>query len=380
MDFSWNEQDRELRAALIAFCRTQLPLGDVARRDQDAEFSSKAWRLCGEQGLLGMHVPEQLGGLGLSALTGAYLMEAFGYGCEDRGLAFSVAAHLYACMHPIQEFGTPAQRSRFLPRLASGAAVGCHAMTEPEAGSDVFSMKTRAVLRGDVYVLDGVKCFVTNGPVGDVFLVHAVTDPRKKFFSLSTFLVDRDTPGLTVGRPHQKLGLRTSPLGDLYFDACEVPVENRLGLEGQGGVIFTSAMARERTCLIAIYVGAMQRQLEESIAYARERKQFGQHIGSFQAVSHKLVDMKVRHQAAQLLLYKSAWELTRGEEDPDAGVAKLFISEAAVQSGLDAIQLRGAFGVLSGSAERFLRDAIPSRVFSGTSEIQRNNLASALGI
>ncbi|MEZ4361189.1 MAG: acyl-CoA dehydrogenase family protein [Kofleriaceae bacterium] len=381
MDFSWNQEELELRDATVAFCRRRLGASDFSQRERRSEFSRSEWRLCGEQGLLGVTIPDEYGGMGQSPLVGTLVMEAFGYGSEDLGLAFSVAAHVFACAVPIVEFGTEEQKRCWLPRLTSGEVIAAHSITEPEAGSDIFAMKTRAERAGDHYVLNGTKCFATNAPAAGLFLIHAVTDPRKRFFGLDAFLVEASTPGLVIGEPYEKVGLRTSPIGDLYLNDCVVPASARLGGEGAGAPIFTVSMTWERTCLFAIYVGAMQRQLEAAIAHARERKQFGQAIGTFQAVAHRLVDMKVRLEAARLLLYKSAWNLTRGDDEPiDAFIAKLFVSEAAVQSALDAIQVFGGSGVVQGRIERYLRDAIPARVFSGTSEIQRNNIARALGL
>ena len=381
MDFEWAKEQRELYEAIVGFARKKLNLGDAEARDARSEFSREAWRLCAEQGLLGVNVEERFGGTGVDPLTGVYLMEALGYAADDLGLAFSLAAHVYACTVPIQKFGTPAQKEAWLPKLVSGEWIACHSITEADAGSDIFAMSMTATKIGEEYLLSGSKCFATNAPVADVFLVHAVTDASKGFFGLTAFLVERGTPGLTVGNAQSKIGLRTSPFGDLFFDECRVPIANRVGSEGAGAPVFTASMTWERTCLFAIYVGSMQRQLEEAIAYAKGREQFGQPIGKFQAVSHRIVDMKLRLEAARLLLYKSAWKIAKGKEDRvDAGLAKLFISEAAVQSGLDIIQIHGGAGVLSGRIERYLRDAVPCRLFSGTNDIQRNNLAKALGL
>ena len=381
MDFAFTPDELALRDHVIAFCRKHLRREEVERRDAAGEFGAEAWRLLAGQGVLGANIDEAFGGAGLGVRAGVLVMEALGYACEDLGLAFSIAAHVYACALAIQKFGSAEQKQAYLPRLASGEWIAAHSITEPEAGSDVFAQKTRAVLRGDDYVLDGGKCFTTNAPVAGLFLVQAVTAPGRGFFGLSAFLVEAGTKGLRVGRPHEKIGLRTSPTADIYFDECVVPASARLGPESAGAPIFTYSMAWERTCLFAIYVGAMARQVEDTIAFAKQRRQFGQPIGKFQAVSHRIVDMKVRLEAARLLLHRAAWKLSNGIEDPlDAAMAKLFVSEAAVQTGLDAIQLRGGMGVVTGPAERFLRDAIPSRVFSGTSEIQKNNIARALGL
>lgn len=381
MDFAFSEEQRELRDAIRVFCKKELANLDTERRDHDHEFSRDAWDLCAQAGLMGICTSPEYGGTSRDALTAALLMETLGAHCDDVGLAFSLAAHVFACTKPIGKFGTEAQKDAWLPRLTSGEVIATHGITEPEAGSDIFSMKTEATRDGDAYVIQGSKCFSTNAPVADVFLVNAVTDRSKGFFGLSAFIVEASNPGLTVGKPYQKVGLRTSPIGDVYFEECRVPASSRLAAEGMGASVFMHSMTWERTCLFGIYVGAMQRQLDQVIAYAKERKQFNQPIAKFQGVSHKIADMKIRLEASRLLMYKSAWNLSRGRDDAtDASIAKVFISEAAVQSGLDALQMHGGFGVMSGQIERYLRDALPSRVFSGTSEIQKNNITRALGL
>jgi alkylation response protein AidB-like acyl-CoA dehydrogenase len=194
-------------------------------------------------------------------------------------------------------------------------------------------------------------------------------------------LIEAGTPGVRVGQPYDKIGLRGSPTADVYLDACQVPLENRLGAEGSGAALFTDSMNWERTCLFAAFLGAMQCQLDRTVSYARERSQFGAPIGTFQAVSHKLVEMRMRVDTARLLLYRAAWGLERDPLDTVApAMAKIAVSEGAVQVGLDAIQVHGGLGVLTGPIERLLRDALPSRIFSGTSEIQRNNIARAMGL
>ncbi|MFB7657283.1 MULTISPECIES: L-prolyl-[peptidyl-carrier protein] dehydrogenase [unclassified Streptomyces] len=378
MNFDFDAETEEMRDMVVRFARREL---DSAGRFADAADFRRRWRLAGEQGLVGTVVPVEYGGSGLDAVAAAATMEALGYGCADTGFAFSVAAHLFAAVMPIVEFGTGKQRNEWLPALSSGERIAAHAITEADAGSDALRLRTRARRVDGGHVLSGTKCFITNAPVADVFVVQAATDPEGGFFGLTTFLVDASTEGLTVGRPHDKVGLRGSPTADVHFDDCVVPAGAVLGEEGSGATIFSSSMKWERTCLFAAYLGAMRRVLESTVDHAREREQFGAPIGGFQAVSHRIVDMLGRYEAARLLLYRAARALADGTADEiGPALAKIAVSEAAVQLGLDAVQLRGAMGVMDGTAETLLRDALPARIFSGTNEIQKNNIARALGL
>jgi alkylation response protein AidB-like acyl-CoA dehydrogenase len=378
MNFEWSDEQQELRKAVIELCRSRLP----PVRDGGPEvFSREAWLLCAKHGVLGIAAPARYGGLDKDALTAALVTEALGYAYADLGLVFAMAAHVYACIVPIVTFGDDAQRERWLPRLISGDAIAAHATTEPNAGSDVFRMSTTAERRGDQYALNGIKCFTTNAPVADLLIVQAVTDRTKGYFGLSTFVVEKNTPGLKLGKPYDKIGLRSAPMSDVYLDDCIVPASHRIGPEGAGGSVFLHSMTWERTCLLAAYVGGMERVLERTIRHAKERNQFGQPIARFQGVSHPIVDMKMRLETARLLTYRAAWDIGRGVQDDMApSLAKLAVSEAAVASGLDAIAVHGAIGTLSGELERFVRDAIPARIFSGTSEIQKNTIARSLGL
>lgn len=382
MNFELDPDVEEMRAMVIGFARRELARRrDAAQTTFDVADFRRRWRLAGEQDLVGGTVPGAYGGSGLDAVTASAVMEALGYGSEDTGFAFSVGAHLFASLMPMVEFGTEEQKRAWLPALCSGERIAAHAITEPEAGSDALSLRTRAERKGDEYVLRGGKCFTTNAPAADLFVVQAATEPKGGFFGLTTFVVEADTPGLSVGPAYDKVGLRGSPTADVHFDGCVVPASQVLGAEGAGASVFSVSMKWERVCLFAVYLGAMRRVLESTIQYAGEREQFGSPIGAFQAVSHRIVDMTLRLESARLLLFKAAWGLTRGDQDGIApALAKLAVSEAAVQLGLDAVQLRGGLGMVGGEAETFLRDALPSRVFSGTSEIQRNNIARALGL
>ncbi|GHD88845.1 L-prolyl-[peptidyl-carrier protein] dehydrogenase [Streptomyces naganishii] len=382
MNFDFDAETEDMRDMVVRFARRELdPPRDFASLDDDGADFRRRWRLAGKQGLVGTTVPDEHGGSGLDAVAAAAAMEALGYGCSDTGFAFSVAAHLFAGVMPVVEFGTEAQKKEWLPALASGEAIAAHAVTEPEAGSDALRLRTRARRQGDTYVLNGTKCFTTNAPVADLFVVQAATAPEGGFFGLTTFLVRAGTPGLTVGRPYDKVGLRGSPTADVHLEDCVVPAESVLGTEGSGAGVFSASMKWERTCLFAAYLGAMRRVLESTVEHARQREQFGTPIGGFQAVSHRIVDMLGRYEAARLLLYRAAQALADGTADEiGPALAKVAVSEAAVQLGLDAVQLRGALGVLDGEAELLLRDALPARIFSGTNEIQKNNVARALGL
>jgi alkylation response protein AidB-like acyl-CoA dehydrogenase len=283
---------------------------------------------------------------------------------------------------PVWKFGREEQKQRYLPRLCDGSMVAVQAMTEPMSGSDAFSLRTTAQKRGDRYVLTGSKTFITNAPVADVFLVFARTDPAKGFAGVSAFLVERQTPRLSVSAPMHKMGLRTSPMGEVSFDGCEVPEENLLGSPGAGSAIFTTSMDWERTCILASALGTMQRQLERCIAYAKERTQFGQPIGKFQAVSHRIVEMKLRLETARLLLYKVGWLKAQGKRTAmESAMAKLYLSQCFLDSSLDAVQIHGGYGYSEEyEFERELRDAVGGRIYSGTSEIQKNIIAGSLGL
>lgn len=381
MDFGWTDEQRRLRQEIVRFADAELN-DDLVRRDADGTFSPEAWKKCAELGIQGLPIPDRYGGSGADPLTIAVAMEALGYGCADNGLIFSLNAQMWSCEVPILRFGTEEQRRRYLPGLCDGSLIGVQAMTEPDSGSDAFSMTTRARPDGDGFVLTGTKTFITNAPVADVFVVFASTDPADRFGGISAFLVDRDTRGLSVGRPFHKMGLRTSPMSEVVFDSCRVPEERLLGRPGSGMAIFNHSMAWERSCILASAIGTMERQVERCVAYAQQRRQFGQPIGKFQAVAHRIVEMKARLEAARLLLYRQAWQLRDGRPSAlDAALVKLVVSEAFVETSLDALQVHGSYGyMVEQGLERDVRDAVGSRLYSGTSDIQRNVIAGLMGL
>jgi alkylation response protein AidB-like acyl-CoA dehydrogenase len=381
MDFSWTQEQTQLREAVAEMAQGELNEG-LAERDKSGEFSRDGWRRCAEMGIHGLPIAEEFGGMGADALTTVGVLERLGYGCKDNGLVFSINAHMWTLEIPIQAFGTEEQKQRFLPGLCSGELVGGNAMSEPGSGSDAYSLATTAVRRGDRYVLNGSKVFVTNAPIADLLLVFANVDPDRNPSGVTGFLVERDTPGLSVTRHVEKMGLRTSPMGELFLEDCEVPEEMRLGKEGAGQNLFTHSMTWERSCILAGAVGAQERLLETCVAYAKGRKQFGQPIGKFQLVATKLVDMKARLETSRALLYKAAWLRDRGRSIfLEAAMAKLHISESWVQSAQDAIGIHGGYGYMCEyGIERELRDALGSRLYSGTSEIQRTIIAALMGL
>ncbi len=380
MDFAWNDEQLEFRDSVIEFARS---LNDgLLEREKAGVFPRDLWCRCAEFGVQGLPIPEEYGGTNADVITTMISMEALGYACRDQGLLFSIHAHMWAVEIPILAFGTGDQKRRYLPKLCDGSWVGAHAMSEPDSGSDAFGLATRAVRDGDRYVLNGTKTFVTNAPEADLFLVFATVDRQKKMWGVTGFLIERDAKGLSVSNKIEKMGLTTSPMAEVILEDCEVPVESRLGREGQGAAVFNHSMGWERSCILASDVGAMERQLETCVTYAKARHQFGKPIGNFQLISSKIADMKVRLETSRLLLYRAAWAQASGRDNGlEAAIAKLHISEAAVLSALDAIQIHGGYGYMKEfEVERALRDSIGGRLYSGTSEIQRLIIARHLGL
>ena len=382
MDFAFTEEQKILRDNIVRFSREVLNAG-VAERDREQAFSRELWRKCGEIGIQGLPVPEQYGGSGSDPLTCAIGLEALGYGCKDGGLVFSLCAHLLSCVVPLWQHGSEEQKRRYLPGLCNGTLIGVHAMTEPGSGSDAFALRTRAEPDGSGFRINGTKTFISNGPVADLVIVFAMTDPKKGYHGgVTAFLVESSSPGFSAGAKFEKMGLRTSPIGELVFTDLYVPAEAIVSGVGGGSSVFTSAMDWERICLFASHVGAMERLLETSITYARTRSQFGQLIGKFQAVSHRIADMKVQLEAARLLTYRAAWRLEHARSASlDAAMTKLFVSESLLQAALGTVQIHGGYGYMAEyEVERALRDAVGSTIYSGTSEMQRNIIARWLGL
>ncbi|MFN2487248.1 MAG: acyl-CoA dehydrogenase family protein [Acidimicrobiia bacterium] len=381
MDFDLSDEQRNYQETVTKFARRYLNDG-LVEKDANLYFDAAAWRRCAEFGLQGLPVPLDFGGQGADPLTIVLAMEALGYGCADNGLIFSLNAQMWSCEVPLIRFGTEEQKRRYLPGLCDGSLIGVQGMSEPAAGSDAFSLTTSAAKDKGRFVLNGTKTFITNAPVADVFVVFATTDRSKGAFGLSAFLVEAGTPGLTIGAPFHKMGLRTSPMSELSFADCQIPESNLLGPFGAGMSIFNHSMEWERGIILASAVGTMQRQLETALAYAKSRRQFGQPIGKFQGVSHRLADMKVRLEAGRLLLYQLGWAMNKGRPTRlESAMVKLYLSEALVRSSLDTLQIHGGYGYMTETEiERDVRDAVGSRIYSGTSDIQRNLIAASMGL
>ncbi|MGE3309830.1 MAG: acyl-CoA dehydrogenase family protein [Limisphaerales bacterium] len=381
MDFDWTQDQRELLDAVQRFASEQL-VANVIENDRHERFDHDGWKKCGQFGIQGLPTPPEYGGLGADPLTTVGALERLGYACKDNGLIFSINAHLWTVVMPLITAGTEVQKRKYLPGLSNGNLIGANAMSEPNHGSDAFSLATTARRDGSKYILNGSKIWVTNGPVADIFAVYATVDKSKGARGVTGFLVEKNTPGLVIARGIEKMGLRTSPMAEVYFQDCEIPAENRLGEDGSGSFLFSRSMTWERGCILANAVGSMRRLLEKCVKHANTRKQYGQSIGKFQHVSGKIVDMKLRLESARHMLYHGAWVRTRGKAGfLEAALAKLHISDCWVKSCEDAIQIHGGSGyTVEYEIERELRDAIGSRLYSGTSEIQRNLIASLLGL
>ncbi|NER45700.1 MAG: acyl-CoA dehydrogenase [Symploca sp. SIO1A3] len=381
MDFAWNRQQIEFKRKVIKFAQQSLK-SDLIKQDKEEIFNRDAWQKCCEFGIHGWPIPVRYGGQELDILTIACALQGLGYGCKDNGLIFAMNAHIWAGEMHLLTFGSEEQKEKYLPLLCREGWIASHAASEPQAGSDIYSLKTTAQKDGDKYILNGHKHYVTNGTIADLFIIFATVDPALGKEGLTAFMIEKDTPGLIVRKSTSTMGVRTAQVAEATLENCEVSASNRLGEEGAGLAIFNHSMEWERGFILASAVGTMERLLEQSIRYARTHKQFGQAIGKFQLVANKLVDMKLRLESAKAHLYKVAWmKENRRMALMEASMTNLYISEAWVQSALEAIEIHGAHGYLTNTElERELRDAIASKFYSGTSEIQRVVIAKFLGV
>ena len=383
MDFSWTEEQLQFKDEVINFAKAELNEAHLVN-DRDLQFTRKNWQAIADFGILSLSIPKQYGNRteDVDILSAILAMEGLGYGCKDNGLPFAMNAQMWTVQLPIAHFGTEAQKATFLPKLTSGSYIGCHALTEPEAGSDIFSMQTTATKVEGGYILNGKKHLITLAPVCDLALVFAVTNPKLGKWGLSVFIVEKGTKGFETSPSKAKMGLRTVPIGDLTFTDCFVKEENRLGAEGAGWSITNHSLELDRCSVQASQIGAMQRQLEASITYVKQRKQFGKSVGQFQSVSNRIADMKLRLETSRLLLYKVAWLKSQGKSAMlESAMLKLQISESFVASSLDTIRNHGGYGYLTeNEVERDLRDAVGGVIYAGTSDIQRNIIAKTIGL
>src|SRR5215471_16900789 len=350
----------------------------AAEIDRSHRFPREIVARLGELGLLGVAVPERWGGAGMDTVSYALALEEISRACASTGVIMSVQNSLVS--DPIVAFGTDEQRGRWLPALASGKQIGCFALSEPEAGSDAAAQRTTAVKKGDRFVLDGTKNFITNAPVADVVLLFAMTDPARGAKGISAFLIPMDTPGLKVGPPDDKLGIRGAPSAQIFLTDCAVGDDALLGARGEGFKIAMRTLDGGRIGIAAQAVGIARAAFEDAARYSLERKTFGQPIASHQAIQFKLADMCTEIDAALLLVWRAATRKDAGGRfTTDASMAKVFASEVANRAAKEAVQIFGGYGYLTDfPVERHFRDAKITEIYEGTSEIQRLVIASAL--
>lgn len=380
MDFEWTSEQLALREACRKFAEKEIAPG-AKLRDQkgEKEFDWKAWKKTADFGLLGFPIPKEYGGSGVDPLDLCIAMEGFGEGADDWGFICTVGSHMVIGEIPVWEWGTELQKKRYLPKMCSGEWVGAFALTEPDAGSDAAKIRTKAERKGDYYILNGSKTFITNAPIADVIVVFATQDRSKGSKGISAFLVEREFPGITT-TTLEKMGLKASPMGEIFLDDCKVPAQNLLGKEGEGFAVAMSTLEWDRSAILPAHLGHAEKRLRETIAHAKSRVQFGKPIAEFQAIQQKLADMKVWLEMSRLMFYRVAWKKKKGIPAlMDASIAKLFFSETNRAAALEAFQIHGTYGYMKEHPmERDLRDTLPETIGSGTSEIQRLIIAREL--
>lgn len=376
MSFHLTEEQKMVRLMARDFARKELET-EAAKRDKEEIFPTEVVKKMGRLGLLGMMVPVEYGGVGASTVSYCLALQEIAYSCASTAVTMSVAN---LSTEPLLKFGNESQKAKYLFGLAQGELLGCFALTEPGAGSDPGSLSTRAENKGDYYLINGTKIFITHGQYADVVNLITRTGQDKGSKGLSAFIVEKGTPGFSIGTREDKMGLRASNTVELIFDHCRVPKKNLLGREGIGFKIAMTALDSGRIGIASQAIGIIRACLDESIRYARERKQFGKTISSFQAIQWMIADMATGLEAASLLTLSAAWK--KDHKLPftkEASMAKLFASELANKSAYLALQIHGGYGYLKDfKIERLYRDARATSIYEGTSEIQRLVIARNL--
>jgi alkylation response protein AidB-like acyl-CoA dehydrogenase len=377
MDFTLGDEHRHIQETIRDFGEREIR-PHAAAWDRDERFPHETVRRLGELGFLGVALPEELGGGGADTLANLLVIE--GVARYDASLGLTVASHTGLASGHINLFASDALRRRYLPRMARGEWLGGWCLTEPGSGSDAGALRTRAVRDGDGWVLTGSKMFITQGSVGHVFVVIASTAPELGKRGISTFVVERGTPGLGNGRKIEKLGLRASDTAEVVLDGVRVPAENLVGEEGQGFKQTLRVLDGGRIGIAAWALGIGRGALEEALAYAQERTAFGRPIAELQAIQFMLADMATRLDAGRVLMYRAAWLRDTGQPyKPEAAMAKLVASEAAMWATTKAVQIFGGYGYMRDyPVERYMRDAKLGEIGEGTSEVQRMVIARAL--
>lgn len=368
MDFMLTKEQEQMREEVIRFARESL------HSEKEMISEQEMWKRISEFGLLGVTVPEEYCGLGESYLTAAVVDEALGYACEDNGFIFAVNNHIWVGIMPVFLFGSETIKKRYVSRMVQGQWIGAVAITEADAGSDANAMQTTAWKTEDGYLLNGSKMFISNGTIADVFIIFAKTEQD----GVTAFIVEKDFVGLTVGKDVERMGLSHCPMAEITLKNCTVPQENLLGKIGGGGMILKSVLEHERCFEFACHIGAMQRVMEKCLLYTRQRRQFGKYLSEFQAITHKISEMKMKIELARQMMYKVAWKMDHGKDSYlDSSIFKLFVSESYIKTCQDAIQIFGAYGYTTEyGLEQELRDAIACGIYSGTTEMQKNTIFS----
>jgi len=377
MDFQLTEEQRMLRDTVARFVQQEIvPM--ASELDEEEKFSFEIFKAMGEIGLFGISIPPEYGGSGADFLSCVLVMEEINKG--DTGLGTSWGAHTVLCTENLYRNGTEKQRHKYLPDLVSGKKIGALAITEPEAGSDAMSMRTRAKKKGDHYILNGTKMFITNGPVADVVIVYAKTDPDAGPHGITAFVVEDGSPGFSRGKTLKKLGARSSPTGELIFDNCEVPVENVLGEVNQGVKVLMSGLDRERIVFSIAPIGAGQAAFDLAYRYAQERVQFNRPIIAFQAMQEILAEMASELQAGRLLAYWAATRADQGERvSLEASYTKLFCSQVGIRAVSRAMEIFGGYGFIREfPIQRIYRDIKGIEFGAGTNQIQRQIILKEL--
>jgi butyryl-CoA dehydrogenase len=373
MDFTLTDEQRMFRETVYRYGKEEVaPLCEEA--ELRGEFSPEIWGKLGDMGLLGLPFSEELGGSGADLVTCCLAGEALGHAGVDGGSLLAWGAHTYLCGCNIYNFGSEEQKKKYVPKLASGEWIGCMGLTEPGAGSDAASMRTTAVKKGDKYVLNGSKTFITNAPVADVIVVFASIDKAKKHEGITAFIVEKGTPGYSTGQPFHKMGCKCSATSEVFFEDCEIPEENLLGGEGAGWMIALSGVEWDRSTLISPFLGASIYGLELCSRYANERHQFNRPIREFQAIQRRIADMKVFVEAARLAIYRVASSKDNGQmlNPLQAAVNKVYAGDVGFQMASEAVQIFGGYGFMHEyPVERNFRDSRLGAIGGGTSDIMR---------
>lgn len=368
MDFMLTKEQEQMREEVIRFAKERLCSKNEIISEQEM------WKRTSEFGLFGITLPEKYCGLGESYLTAAVVDEALGYACENNSFIFAVNNHIWVGIMPVFLFGSEKIRKRYLSRMVQGQWIGAVAITEADAGSDVNSIQTTALKTKEGYLLNGSKMFVSNGTIADVFIIFA----KAKQEGITAFIVEKDFAGLSVGKDIERMGLCHCSMAEITLKNCMVPRENLLGEIGCGSLVLKSVLEHERCFEFACHVGAMQRIMEKCLLYTQQRRQFGKYLSEFQAITHKISEMKMKIELARQMMYKVVWKMDHGNDSYlDSSIFKLFVSESYIKTCQDAIQIFGAYGYTAEyGLEQELRDAIACSIYSGTSEMQKNTIFS----